>query len=158
MELGREKGRRGDGAERVVEAGVPGARRLRILLVDDNPADVRLTEEALRDSGLSHTLTIARDGVEAMQMLRGEGDHDRLPRPDVVLLDLNLPHKDGREVLAEIKADAKLRRIPVAVMTSSQVEEDVLRSYDLRANGYLIKPVDPEQVVGLLRGVGSRSS
>jgi CheY-like chemotaxis protein len=146
-----------DGAERVVEGGAPGTHRLEILLVDDNPADVLLAQEALLDSGLTHNLTVASDGVEAMRLLRGEGDHERAVRPDIVLLDLNLPRKDGREVLAEIKSDRTLRRIPVAVMTSSQAEEDILRSYDLRANGYLIKPVDPEQVVGLLRGVGSAS-
>jgi chemotaxis family two-component system response regulator Rcp1 len=140
--------------EKVIEGGAPGSHPLEILLVDDNPADVRLTEEALRDSGIEHHLTVARDGVEAMALLRGTG----APRPDIVLLDLNLPVKDGREVLVEIKADRALRRIPVAVLTSSQAEEDVLRTYDLRANGYLIKPVDPEQVVGLLRGVDPAST
>jgi two-component system, chemotaxis family, response regulator Rcp1 len=144
MELGKDSTRRR--GERVVEGGVPGGQRLQILLVDDNPADVLLTEEALRDSGISHRLTVTRDGVEAMETLRaGESAYD------VVLLDLNLPRKDGREVLAEIRADPALRRIPVAVLTSSQAEEDVLRSYDLRANGYLIKPVDPEQMLAMLR-------
>jgi two-component system, chemotaxis family, response regulator Rcp1 len=140
--------------EGVIEGGAPGSHRLEILLVDDNPADVRLTVEALRDSGIDHRLTVARDGAEAMALLRGPSN----PRPDIVLLDLNLPVKDGREVLVEIKSDPALRRIPVAVLTSSQAEEDVLRSYDLRANGYLIKPVDPEQVVGLLRGVDPAST
>jgi chemotaxis family two-component system response regulator Rcp1 len=140
--------------EKVVEGGAPGSHPLEILLVDDNPADVRLTEEALKDSRIAYRLTVARDGVEAMRLLRGSAT----PRPDIVLLDLNLPLKDGRDVLAEIKSDPTLRRIPVAVLTSSQAEEDVLRSYDLHANGYLIKPVDPEQVFGLLRGVGSTPS
>jgi chemotaxis family two-component system response regulator Rcp1 len=140
--------------EGVIEGGAPGCHPLEILLVDDSPADVRLTEEALLDSGIDHRLTVARDGVEAMARLRGSA----APRPDIVLLDLNLPLKDGREVLVEIKADPSLRRIPVAVLTSSQAEEDILRSYDLRANGYLIKPVDPEQVVGLLRGVDPAST
>ena len=140
--------------EGVIEGGAPGSHRLEILLVDDNPADVRLTVEALHDSGIDHRLTVARDGVEAMALLRGPLN----PRPDIVLLDLNLPVKDGREVLEEIKADPALRRIPVAVLTSSQAEEDVLRSYDLHANGYLIKPVEPEKVVGLLRGVDPAST
>jgi CheY-like chemotaxis protein len=144
MELGEDSVRRH--GERVVEGGAPGSQRLQILLVDDNPADVLLTEEALRDSGISHRLMLARDGIEAMDALRSE---ERTF--DVVLLDLNLPRKDGREVLAEIRADPALRRIPVAVLTSSQAEEDVLRSYDLRANGYLIKPVDPEQMLAMLR-------
>ena len=132
--------------ERVIEGGAPGEQRLEILLVDDNPADVELTRAALQDSGIAHRMTVAGDGVEAMDLLRSEG-----PRPDVVLLDLNLPRKDGREVLAEIRADAALRRLAVAVLTSSQAEEDILRSYDLQATGYLTKPIDPEQMLGLLR-------
>jgi chemotaxis family two-component system response regulator Rcp1 len=144
MELGEHSAHRQ--GERVVEGGAPGGQRLHILLVDDNPADVLLTEEALRESGITHRLTVARDGVEAMEALRSK---ERTF--DVVLLDLNLPRKDGREVLAEVRADPALRRIPVAVLTSSQAEEDVLRSYDLRANGYLIKPVDPDQMLSMLR-------
>jgi CheY-like chemotaxis protein len=144
MELGEHSAHRQ--GERVVEGGAPGGQRLHILLVDDNPADVLLTEEALRDSGITHRLTVARDGVEAMEALRSK---ERTF--DVVLLDLNLPRKDGREVLAEVRADPALRRIPVAVLTSSHAEEDVLRSYDLRANGYLIKPVDPDQMLSMLR-------
>jgi two-component system response regulator len=132
--------------ERVIEGGAPGQHLLEILLVDDNPADVELTQAALHDSGIPHRISVARDGVEAMVRLRSAA-----PAPDIVLLDLNLPRKDGREVLAEIRADPGLRRIAVAVMTSSLAEEDVLRSYDLQATGYLTKPVDPEQMLGLLR-------
>jgi two-component system, chemotaxis family, response regulator Rcp1 len=139
--------------ERVVEGASPGNHVLEVLLVDDNPADVTLTVEALHDSGVGHRLTVVHDGVEAMAVLRGDA-----PRPDIVLLDLNLPRKDGREVLAEIRADPELRHLPVAVLTSSQAEEDVLRSYDLQANGYLIKPVDPVQMLGMLRGMDSPSA
>jgi two-component system, chemotaxis family, response regulator Rcp1 len=139
--------------ERVVEGGAPGNHVLEILLVDDNPADVTLTVEALRDSGVGHRLTIVHDGVEAMRVLRDDG-----LEPDIVLLDLNLPRKDGRAVLAEIRADPRLRRLPVAILTSSQAQEDVLRSYDLQASGYLIKPVDPVQMLGMLRGMDSPSA
>jgi two-component system response regulator len=133
--------------ERVIEGGAPGQHRLEILLVDDNPADVELTRAALQDSGIPHRLSVAADGVEAMERLCGD---DR-PRPDIVLLDLNLPRKDGRDVLSDIRRDPALRRLAVAVLTSSQAEEDILRSYDLQATGYLTKPVDPEQMLGLLR-------
>jgi CheY-like chemotaxis protein len=131
----------------VIEGAAPGQHRLDILLVDDNPADIELTVAALHESGIAHRLTVAGDGLEAMERLR---DPDAA-RPDIVLLDLNLPRKDGRDVLLEIRADPALRRIAVAVLTSSQAEEDVLRSYDLQATGYLTKPVDPEQMLGLLR-------
>jgi two-component system, chemotaxis family, response regulator Rcp1 len=133
--------------ERVIEGGAPGEHLLDILLVDDSPADVDLTRAALEDSGIHHRLTVARDGIEAMARLRD----DEAAMPDIVLLDLNLPRKDGREVLTEIRTDPALRRLAVAVLTSSQAEEDVLRSYDLRATGYLTKPVDPEQMLGMLR-------
>ena len=130
----------------MVEGGAPCEHLLAILLVDDNPADVALTRAALEDSGIPHRLTVASDGIEAMAHL-----HDELPNPDIVLLDLNLPRKDGREVLTEMRAHPALHRVAVAVLTSSQAEEDVLRSYDLRATGYLTKPVDPEQMLGMLR-------
>lgn len=127
---------------------VPGpvARPLEILLVDDNPADVRLTLEALKEGNLESHLHVAHDGVQALEMVRG-GE----VRPDIVLLDLNLPRKDGREVLAEVKVDEDLRRIPVVVLTSSKAEEDVLRSYDLHANCYITKPVEMDDFVGVLR-------
>ena len=116
--------------------------RLQILQVEDNPADVDLTKETLRESKILVDLSIVVDGVEAMQFLRQEGPYQDAPRPDLVLLDLNLPRKDGREVLSEMKADPHLRRIPVVVLTSSIAEADILRSYDLNASAYVAKPVD----------------
>jgi CheY-like chemotaxis protein len=112
-----------------------------ILLVEDNPADVRLTVEALRAAGVETRLQVAADGVEALARLRRQGPHASAPRPLLVLLDLNLPRKNGREVLAEVKADPDLRRIPVVVLTTSAAEEDVSESYALHANGYVVKPV-----------------
>ena len=116
-----------------------------ILLVEDNPGDTRLVLEAMREAKLDNYIHVVEDGVEAMQFLRHEGRFGDAPRPDLVLLDLNLPKKDGRAVLAEVKADPVLRRIPVVVLTTSQAEEDVLRAYDLHANCYITKPVDMEQ-------------
>jgi len=116
-----------------------------ILLVEDNPADVRLTEEALRESGRPLHLSVAPDGVEALAFLRREGRYAAAPRPDLVLLDLNLPRKGGREVLAEVKADPALRAIPVVVLTTSQAPGDVHAAYDLRANCYLTKAGDVDQ-------------
>src|SRR4051812_19808002 len=107
----------------------PHARAVEVLLVEDNPGDVRLTREALRDGRVRSNLHIAQDGVEALAFLRREGLYHDVPRPDLILLDLNLPKKDGREVLAEIKADERLRRIPVVVLTTSHAEQDVLRTY-----------------------------
>jgi CheY-like chemotaxis protein len=121
-----------------------------ILLVEDNPADVRLTAEAFKDSELDYELWAARDGVEAMAYLRREGEFQGAPRPDIVLLDLNLPRKDGREVLEEMKADPQLRRIPVVVLTTSRAEHDLMRAYDLHANCYLTKPVDFDQFRGVV--------
>jgi len=117
---------------------------IEILLVEDNPADVRLTIEALKDAKIRNNLHVARDGVEAMRFLREERD-GTTPRPDVILLDLNLPKKHGREVLQEIKHDNALRHIPVVVLTTSQAEQDVLRCYDLGANAFITKPVDVDQ-------------
>jgi len=124
-----------------------------LLLVEDNPGDVRLTQEALREGKIRNRLTVAKDGVEALAMLRREGPYSALPRPDMILLDLNLPRKDGREVLAEIKADEVLRRIPVVVLTTSKAEEDILRTYDLHANCYITKPVDLEQFIDVIRSI-----
>jgi len=124
-----------------------------ILLVEDNPGDVRLTQEALREGKIRNRLTVAKDGVEALAMLRREGPHGNVPRPDLILLDLNLPRKDGREVLAEIKADESLRRIPVVVLTTSKAEEDILRTYDLHANCYITKPVDLEQFIDVIKSI-----
>jgi CheY-like chemotaxis protein len=129
--------------------GVP----IEILLVEDNPGDVRLTVEALRDGKVLNNLNVARDGVEALTFLRREGPHVAAPRPDLILLDLNMPKKDGREVLAEIKSDESLRRIPVVILTTSQAEQDILKSYDLHANCYITKPVDFDQFIAVVQSV-----
>ena len=123
-----------------------------ILLVEDNPADVRLTQEALKEGKVFNNLHWAKDGVEALAFLRREGKHAGAPRPDIILLDLNLPKKDGREVLHEIKNDEKLKRIPVVILTTSKAEEDVLKSYNLHANCYVTKPVDLERPYSPGRG------
>jgi two-component system, chemotaxis family, response regulator Rcp1 len=129
------------------------ARQIDILLVEDNPGDVRLTLELLRESKVRNNLHVARDGVEAMAFLRREGQYANETRPDLLLLDLNLPRKDGRQVLAEIKADPVLKTIPVVVLTTSRAEQDVLRSYELQANCYITKPVDLEQFVTVVRTI-----
>ena len=126
---------------------------IELLLVEDDPGDVLMTTEALEDSKLLVRLHVARDGEEAIAMLRGEGEHAGTPRPDLILLDLNLPRLDGREVLAIVKNDPELRRIPVVVLTTSESEEDVLRSYDLHANAYVTKPVDFEAFCGAIRQI-----
>lgn len=128
-------------------------RPIEILLVEDNPGDVRLTIEALKEGKVRNNLSVARDGVEALAFLRREGPHAKASRPDLILLDLNLPKKDGREVLEEIKKDAVLRRIPVVVLTTSKAEEDILRTYDLHANCYINKPVDLEQFISVVRSI-----
>jgi len=124
-----------------------------ILLVEDNLGDIRLTQEVLREGRVRNNLHSVVDGVEAMAFLRRQGSFTHSPRPDLILLDLNLPKKDGREVLAEIKADDQLRRIPVVVMTTSKADEDVLRSYDLHANCYIPKPVDLDQFIRIIRSI-----
>jgi CheY-like chemotaxis protein len=128
-------------------------RPIEILLVEDNPGDARLTKEALRDGRISNSLSIVRDGVEALEFLRREGRHAGAARPDLILLDLNLPKKDGREVLEEIKADPDLRRIPVVVLTTSQAEQDILQAYNLHANCYITKPVDLDRFLEILRSL-----
>jgi len=125
-----------------------------ILLVEDNPGDVRLTREALKTGKVSNTLHAVEDGVEAMAFLRNEGKYADMPRPDVILLDLNLPRMDGREVLAAIKSDPELQSIPVVILTSSELEEDVLEAYELHANCYTTKPVDLEQFLHIVRAIG----
>jgi two-component system, chemotaxis family, response regulator Rcp1 len=124
-----------------------------ILLVEDNPADVRLTREVFAEVGLPHRIHVARDGEEAMAMLRREGAHAQMVEPDLVLLDLNLPRKDGREVLAEVKSDPGLAHIPIVVLSTSRAERDVLACYRLHANCYLQKPVDFEAFTHLIRGL-----
>jgi len=129
------------------------ARAVEVMLVEDNPGDVRLTREALREGKIRNRLHVARDGVEALAFLRRAGTHHAAPRPDLILLDLNLPRKDGREVLAEIKADPDLKRIPVVVLTTSEDEEDILSSYNLHANCYIAKPVDLEHFIGVIKSI-----
>jgi chemotaxis family two-component system response regulator Rcp1 len=124
-----------------------------ILLVEDNPADVRLTREALSSDRLWNHLSVAKDGVEAMAYLRRQGTFAEAARPDLILLNLNLPKKDGREVLAEIKADAGLKLIPVVVLTLSAVEEDILKTYGLHANCYIQKPVDLRQFMKVMKSI-----
>jgi len=124
-----------------------------ILLVEDNPGDVRLTREALKEGKVYSNLHWAQDGVEALEFLRREGKFAGVPRPDIILLDLNLPKKDGREVLSEIKNDDDLKRIPVVILTTSKAEEDVLRSYELHANCYVTKPVDLEKFIVVVQSI-----
>jgi two-component system, chemotaxis family, response regulator Rcp1 len=131
----------------------PGARPIEILLVEDNPADVRLLRETFREGRIANRLSVVEDGVEALAFLRRENSFNAAPRPDLVLLDLSLPRKNGHEVLAEIKQDADLRRIPVCVITSSDAERDVLEAYNNHVNCYLTKPVDLEQFIGVVRSV-----
>ncbi|MFP5578248.1 MAG: response regulator [Acidimicrobiia bacterium] len=126
---------------------------MQILLVEDNAADVRLTQEALKDAKILNDLHVARDGVEAMDFLLQRAGYEEAPRPDIVILDLNLPRKDGKEVLAELKSDPALRTIPVAVLTTSEAEADVLDSYDLGANCFLTKPVDLDQFLKVVQAV-----
>jgi len=126
---------------------------IEILLVEDNPGDVRLTTEALREAKVRNNLTVAPDGVEALAMLRREGRHAAVPRPDLILLDLNLPRKGGREVLEEVKADDTLKDIPVVILTTSQAERDIVESYRLHANAYVTKPVDLEQFLKVVQTI-----
>lgn len=128
-------------------------RPIEILLVEDNPGDVRLTLEALKEAKVRNRLNVARDGAEAMAYLHREGTFAEAPRPDLILLDLNLPKKDGRQVLAEIKADESLKSIPVVVLTTSRAEQDILQSYNLHANCYITKPVDLEQFIEVVKSI-----
>jgi two-component system, chemotaxis family, response regulator Rcp1 len=121
-----------------------------ILLVEDNLADARLMVEALKDCKVPNRLHIARDGIQALNFLHQDGEFAQVPRPDLIFLDLNLPRKDGREVLAEIKADPNLKTIPVIVLTSSQAEQDIVKTYDLQANCYVNKPVDLDQFLATM--------
>ena len=128
-------------------------RPIEILLVEDNPGDVRLTKEALKEAKVINNLSVLKDGEEALAYLRRQGQYAGAKRPHLILLDLNLPKKDGRDVLAQIKADEALKRIPVVVLTTSQAEEDVLKSYSLHANCYITKPVDLDQFVRVVRSI-----
>jgi len=124
-----------------------------ILLVEDDPGDVLMTEEAFADYKVANRLSVVSDGESAMAFLRQEGEYTEAPTPDLILLDLNLPRMDGREVLAEIKNDSRLRRIPVVILTTSEAEEDILRSYNLHANAYVTKPVDFERFITVVRKI-----
>ena len=128
-------------------------RPVEILLVEDNPGDERLTREALKEGKVYSNLHWVKDGVEAMEFLRRQGKYQDVPRPDIILLDLNLPKKDGREVLQDIKNDDTLKRIPVVVLTTSKAEEDVLRTYNLHANCYVTKPVDLEKFIVVVKSI-----
>jgi CheY-like chemotaxis protein len=128
-------------------------RLIEILLVEDNPGDVRLTQEVLREGNIFNHLSVVEDGVQALEFLQQQGNYSHSPRPDLILLDLNLPRKDGREVLAEIKFSTHLKRIPVVVLTTSQSKEDVLRAYDFHANCYITKPIDLEQFIKVVRTI-----
>ena len=128
-------------------------RPVQILLVEDNPGDVGLTLEALKEAKVLNKLTVVKDGIEALSLLRRQGQHAHAARPDLILLDLNLPKKDGREVLAEIKADDNLKRIPVIILTTSQNEQDVVKSYNLHANCYITKPLDLDQFIKVVKSI-----
>ena len=129
------------------------ARPIEILLIEDSPTDAELCIEALRHAKVSNHLHHVEDGVEAMQFLRREGPYPQAPRPALIMLDLNLPRKDGREVLAELKQDANLKTIPIVVLTTSRAEQDVLRSYELHANCYITKPVDFQQFLSVIESI-----
>jgi len=128
-------------------------RPIEILLVDDNPGDVRLTLEALRDSKIQNHLHVAKDGVEAIAFLRRKGEYADAPHPDLILLDLNLPKMDGPEVLAEIKEDTALKHIPVVILTGSKDVEDITKTYNLHANCYVTKPIDLDQFIKVVTSV-----
>ena len=124
-----------------------------ILLVEDNPGDVRLTKEALKDAKVLNEIYVAKDGIEAMEFLNKKGLFAKAPTPDLILLDLNLPKKDGREVLAEVKKDPKLKHIPVVILTTSKADEDIIKTYNLHANAYITKPVDLNRFVEIIHAL-----
>lgn len=126
---------------------------IEILLVEDNPGDVRLTIEALKEGKVANKINVAMDGLEAMAFLQRKGKYENAPTPDLILLDLNLPKKNGREVLAEIKMDSKLKHIPVVVLTTSQAEKDIIMTYNMHANCYITKPVDFDQFINVVKSI-----
>lgn len=126
---------------------------IEILLVEDNPGDVRLTIEALKEGKVANQINVVMDGMEAMAFLRHDGKYKNAPIPDLILLDLNLPKKNGREVLAEIKMDSKLKHIPVVVLTTSQAEKDIIMTYNMHANCYITKPVDFDQFISVVKSI-----
>ena len=131
------------------------SKSVEILLVEDSKGDIGLIEEVFEDAKIGNTLHIVEDGEEAIAFLRGEGQFSESPRPDIILLDLNLPKKDGREVLEEVKSDDELKNIPIVVLTTSKAEEDILRPYNLQANAYIIKPVDFDQFIKVVKSIES---
>ena len=131
------------------------SKSVEILLVEDSKGDIGLIEEVFEDAKIGNTLHIVEDGEEAIAFLRGEGQFSESPRPDIILLDLNLPKKDGREVLEEVKRDDEIKNIPIVVLTTSKAEEDILRSYNLQANAYIIKPVDFDQFIKVVKSIES---
>lgn len=126
---------------------------IEILLVEDNPGDVRLTQEVLRDGKVNNNLSVVDDGIKALAFLNKESPYLDVPHPDLILLDLNLPRKDGREVLQIIKADRHLRRIPVVILTTSQAEQDIIQAYNLHANCYISKPIDLDQFIKVVKSI-----
>jgi CheY-like chemotaxis protein len=128
-------------------------RAVDLLLVEDNPGDIRLTKEALKDGPVKVNLSVAKDGVEALEFLMQRGQYQNAPRPDLILLDLNLPRKNGREVLKEIKADPHLRQIPVVVMTTSRSQQDIESAYELNANCYITKPIELDEFLGVVHSI-----
>ena len=132
---------------------LPNEGPIQLLVVEDDVRDARLAVEALKESKVNNNLYHVRDGVEAMAFLRREGSYAGMPLPDLVLLDLNMPRKDGREVLAEIKGDPELRMIPVVVLTTSEAERDLVRTYDLHANAYVVKPIDLDRFVEVVQAI-----
>jgi two-component system, chemotaxis family, response regulator Rcp1 len=137
----------------MMESMATGMKAFEILLVEDSPGDVRLTREALKDAKVYINLHVASDGIEAMAFLNREGEYADAPRPDLILLDLNLPRKDGRQVLEEIKESPSLKRIPVVILTTSSADEDVMRSYQFHANCYISKPVDLDGFLKVVRSI-----
>ncbi len=133
----------------------PNGRPIEILLVEDNPGDVRLTREALTEGKVNNNLYVAKDGVEALDFLLRQGEFSDAVQPDLILLDLNLPRMDGRELLARIKNEPDLRRIPVVILTTSKAEADIVKTYDLHANCYITKPVDLEQFIVVVQSIES---
>lgn len=131
----------------------PVGRPIEILLVEDSPGDVRLTQEVFREGRVRNNLNVVGDGVQALAFLRKQEPYLQVPCPDLILLDLNLPKKDGRTVLEEIKSDEKLRRIPIVILTTSNAEEDIIKAYDLHANCYISKPIDLEQFIQVIKSI-----
>lgn len=151
--MNNRDGRTTGGSAKFGYEGAAAARPIEILLVEDNPGDVRMAVEALKDCRVDNHLSVVEDGVEALAFLRGRDQYAGRPRPDLILLDLNLPRKDGHQVLAEIKADGDLRQIPVVVLTTSENERDVNMAYDLNANCYITKPSGLEQFVAVMKSI-----